>query len=140
MQEEIRMSHGCDLTQRFMLEYQKGDIIFEQESEGDELFVIISGAVVISQKQDLECKRLAVLEEGEIFGEMALVDRVPRTARATAARNHTRLIVVNQPRFIYLVSQQPVFALTIMQVLCDRIHSIEKRAQLAAAGTAGGRR
>ena len=116
-----------DSGQRFMLEYQMGDIIFEQESEGDELFVIISGAVVISQKQENTFKKLVVLEEGEIFGEMALVDRVPRTARATAARNQTRLIVVNQPRFIYLVSQQPVFALTIMQVLCQRIHSIEER-------------
>ncbi|MCD6388968.1 MAG: cyclic nucleotide-binding domain-containing protein [Desulfobulbaceae bacterium] len=117
-------------SMRFMLEYQRGDIIFEQASEGDELFVIISGTVAISQKQDSGFKNLVTLEEGEIFGEMALVDRVPRTARATAKQNNTRLIVINQPRFIYLVSQQPVFALTIMQVLCERIHSIENRYEL----------
>ena len=124
------MPFHADTSMRFMLEYQRGDIIFEQASEGDELFVIISGTVLISQKQESEFKNLTTLKEGEIFGEMALVDRVPRTARATAGQNHTRLIVINQPRFIYLVSQQPVFALTIMQVLCERIHAIEKRYQL----------
>jgi len=124
------MPSYSDASMRFMLEYQRGDIIFEQESEGDELFVIISGTVAISQKQGCRFKNLATLEEGEIFGEMALVNRTPRTARATSAQNHTRLIVVNQPRFIYLVSQQPVFALTIMQVLCERIHDIEKRYKL----------
>ncbi|RLB73366.1 MAG: hypothetical protein DRH03_03365 [Deltaproteobacteria bacterium] len=124
------MPSCSNASMRFMLEYQRGEIIFEQASEGDELFVVISGAVAISQKQGDRFKDLTTLEEGEIFGEMALVNRVPRTARATAAQNHTRLIVVNQPRFIYLVSQQPVFALTIMQVLCERIHSIEKRYKL----------
>ncbi len=124
------MSVHSNLGMRFMREYQNGDIIFEQESEGDELFVIISGSVDISQKQDGGFKYLVTLEEGEIFGEMALVDRIPRTARAVATGDNTRLVVVNQPRFIYLVSQQPVFALTIMQVLCDRINTIEKRYKL----------
>ncbi len=124
------MSVYSDSSMRFMREYQKEDVIFEQGSEGDELFVIISGSVDISQKQDDGFRYLTTLEEGEIFGEMALVDRIPRTARAVAVRDSTRLIVVNQPRFIYLVSQQPVFALTIMQVLCDRIHNIEKKYKL----------
>ncbi|NPA24890.1 MAG: cyclic nucleotide-binding domain-containing protein [Deltaproteobacteria bacterium] len=126
MADALPISPYFDPCLRFMLEYQKGEIIFEQDSEGDQLFVIISGAVAISKRRQGIFKQVALLEEGEIFGEMALVDRAPRTARATAAQNRTRLIVVNQPRFIYLVSQQPVFALTIMQVLCQRIHSIEE--------------
>jgi len=112
---------------RFMKEYQKGDIVFEQDSEGDELFVVISGSVEILQKQNNRFKALVTLGKGEIFGEMALVERIPRTARAVAVEDTTQLIVVDQPRFVYLVSQQPVFALTIMRVLCNRIHSLEKR-------------
>ena len=55
------------------------------------------------------------------FGEMVLVDNSPRSATAIAEENHTRLVALNQQRFLHLVGQQPAFALTIMHALCMRI-------------------
>ena len=52
---------------------------------------------------------------------MALCDSEPRTATAVAAYNNTRLIALDHEKFLYLVSQQPAFALTIMHGLCTRI-------------------
>ena len=121
------MTFDTDWNERYLQEYQKGDVVFEQNSEGNELFVIIEGSVEISQQRDSEFEVLSTIGKGEVFGEMALIDRIPRTARVIAAEDATQLIVVDQPRFIYLVSQQPVFALTIMRVLCNRIHNLEKR-------------
>jgi CRP-like cAMP-binding protein len=64
---------------------------------------------------------LATLGSGEFFGEMALVDSSPRTAKAIAAEDNTRLVTLDQDKFLYLVGQQPAFALTIMHELCRRI-------------------
>lgn len=52
---------------------------------------------------------------------MALVDAAPRTATAIAEEDHTRLIVLDQSNFLYLISHQPAFALTVMHALCQRI-------------------
>ena len=52
---------------------------------------------------------------------MALVDEGTRTATATALDDNTLLVCLDQFKFLYLVGQQPPFALTIMRGLCQRI-------------------
>ena len=59
----------------------------------------------------------------EFFGEMALVDAAPRSATATAMQDNTKLVVLDQTKFLYLVGQHPPFALVIMRVLCERIRT-----------------
>ena len=58
---------------------------------------------------------------GEFFGEMALVDGGIRDAAAFAEHSSTRLAEIDRARFIYLVSQQPAFALTVIRTLCQRL-------------------
>jgi hypothetical protein len=52
---------------------------------------------------------------------MSLVDLSPRTATAKAVEDDTRLVAIDQAKFLYMVGQQPAFALTIMHALCRRI-------------------
>lgn len=52
------------------------------------------------------------------FGEMALVDGSPRSGTAVAAEE-AQLIVLNEPKFLYLLRHQPHFALIVMQKLCE---------------------
>ena len=106
---------------KFIKVYKKSDIIFEENSLGDEMYVIHSGKVKLSTRAPGREVELATLGPGEFFGEMSLVDAAPRTAAATALEDETRLIALDQAKFLYLVSQQPAFALTIMHTLCQRI-------------------
>jgi len=66
------------------LTYQAGDKIFQEDDKGDCAFLIESGNVDISTRKDSKFFRITILGEGDLFGEMALIDDEPRTATATA--------------------------------------------------------
>jgi len=106
---------------QFIKVYKKSEVIFEENSLGNDMYVIHSGKVKLSTKAPGSELVLGILGSGEFFGEMALVDNAPRSATAIAEEDNTKLVVLDQSRFLYLVSQQPPFALTIMHGLCQRI-------------------
>ena len=66
---------------------------------------------------------IVTLGKGEFFGEMAVIDGSARSATAIAAAPKTRVMRINHARFVYLVSQQPAFALMIMDALSKRLRA-----------------
>ena len=67
------------------LNYQPGEIIFQQGYPGDYAYIIVSGEVeIIDLKPDGAVEMIALLEPGQMFGEMALLDDKPRSATARA--------------------------------------------------------
>lgn len=112
----------------FSRSYQKSEVIFEEGSNGHEMYLIHSGQVLLSvHKSETEEIPLAVLNPGDFFGEMALVDESPRSTTATASMNNTKLIVLDSYRFMFMVRQQPEFALSLMHTLCQRLRDMDKR-------------
>lgn len=69
-------------------EFRAGDKIIEEGSVGGEFFVILSGSVQVTKKAD---PTPIILREGNGFGEVALIERVKRTASVTALENVTVL-------------------------------------------------
>ena len=99
------------------------DVIFEEGSIGRELFVVLDGEVEIA-KLDRGAKTTIVkLGKGEFFGEMAVIDGSARSATAIASAPSTRVMRINHARFVYLVSQQPAFALMVMDALSKRLRA-----------------
>jgi CRP-like cAMP-binding protein len=104
-------------------EYAASQVIFEEGSIGRELFVVLGGSVSIVKMAQGRPNVIATLGKGEFFGEMAVIDASPRSATAIAAVDHTRVMRINHARFVYLVSQQPAFALMIMDALSKRLRA-----------------
>src|SRR5262245_32550066 len=57
--------------------YVKGEIIFDEGDEGQSVYVVLGGRVLICRQGEPETGRLAVLDAGVVFGELALIDDAP---------------------------------------------------------------
>ena len=124
---ENRVDETAELP-KFRQRYRKSEVIFEEGSTGSEMYLIHSGRVLLSVREN-ETQQIAlvVLKPGDFFGEMALVDDSPRSATASAVEDDTELIVMDRARFLFLVRQQPEFALSLMHTLCQRLRDMDKR-------------
>ena len=119
---------------KFRQSYRKSEVIFKEGSTGSEMYLIHSGRVLLSVRQnETQEVPLIILNPGDFFGEMALVDDSPRSATASAVEDDTELIVMDRARFLFMVRQQPEFALSLMHTLCRRIRDMDKR--LSPEGT-----
>ena len=114
-------------------EYGVGDVIFEEGTIGRELYVVLDGQVEIAKINDGRKTIIVTLGKGEFFGEMAVIDGSSRSATAIAASPDTRVMRINHARFVYLVSQQPAFALMIMDALSKRLRASNDRTFKTAA-------
>ena len=104
-------------------EFDVGAIIFEEGSTGRELFVVLDGRIDIVKLDGATKTLIVTLGKGEFFGEMAVIDGSARSATAIAAAPNTRVMRINHARFVYLVSQQPAFALMVMDALSKRLRA-----------------
>jgi CRP-like cAMP-binding protein len=114
-------------------EYDVGHVIFEEGSTGRELYVVLDGKIDIVKDSGATRTTIVTLGKGEFFGEMAVIDGSSRSATAIAAAPKTKVMRINHARFVYLVSQQPAFALMIMDALSKRLRA-SNAAQFKAAG------
>ncbi len=116
---------------KFRERYRKSEVIFEEGSTGSEMYLIHSGKVLLSVRHDRRQQvPLVVLHPGDFFGEMALVDDSPRSTTASAVEDDTQLIVIDRARFLFMVRQQPEFALSLIHTLCQRLRDMDKRLPL----------
>jgi len=100
--------------------FNDGDVLCREGRLGREAFVVISGEVEVSRGAD----HLATLGAGAVVGEMALLDRAPRTATVTAAGT-VEALVMNAQEFASLLTEPKV---------ADSVHRVaEQRAALQAA-------
>lgn len=98
---------------------QVGDLIFEQNTAGDELYIIADGEVVIQIDAALttEPHTLATLRRGQSFGEIALVDEGRRSASARCAQHGTHLIAIPRDKLTLLCDTDPLLGYRLMRNL-----------------------
>lgn len=92
-----------------------GEVLFREGEVGDEMYLIKSGKIKIVQKIGDEMKVLAMLSEGDFFGEMALIDGSPRSATAIA-EGETELIAFDKVAFRKKIGEEPLIEYIITEL------------------------
>jgi len=95
---------------------EDGTVIFDEETPGDVMYVILNGEVDIFANGVL----VETLVAGDLVGEMALIDSKPRSASALT-RGDCRIAPVSEERFLEMVQQKPEFSLHVMRILAERL-------------------
>ena len=102
-------------------EYKKGEHVFSERDEGDEFYIVKEGRIkIFKMSNDGQVKTLDYLKKDDFFGEMALLDKNPRSANALAIHDTTLFIIKNDDFRSFLV-KQPDMLMTITQTLCNRL-------------------
>lgn len=103
--------------------FQAGDFIFKQGDPGKLMYFIKEGTVDIMYGEKL----VETLGPDDFFGEMALIDDLPRSATAVA-RTPCELETITSRRFQFRIQEMPYFAIKVMKVMAQRIRETTERA------------
>ena len=122
------MNVDTQLFEKFGRTVQPGKIVFREGEDGDKMFIIQQGRVKITKNMAGKTHILAVLEKGDFFGEMAIVNLVKRTATAIAV-DDVELLVFDRVGFLNMVTKNAKIALNIIDKLCRRLQNANLQIQ-----------
>lgn len=103
-----------------------GEVVFREEDFGDEMYLVRTGQVSIHQELGEGPALVEVVEPGGYFGEMAIIDDLPRTASATANVD-TSLLVLHKNDFRTAVQDYPDIAFEIFREFTRRLRRADRR-------------
>jgi CRP/FNR family transcriptional regulator len=103
--------------------YQDGEIIVRQGGVGDCLYVIQEGQVEILLEKDGKEIRLRVAGKGEIIGEIAVFERVARSATVRAL-GEVRALTVDKKNFLRRIQEDPTLAFRLVQIMSQRVREL----------------
>jgi CRP/FNR family transcriptional regulator, cyclic AMP receptor protein len=106
--------------------FQPNEIIFCEYEPGNDFYLIQEGQVKITKTVGSSVKTLDVLEAGDIFGEMAILEEQPRSATASAI-TEVKALNFNRANFELLMTKQPQLALRLLTIFSTRIYDAKRR-------------
>ena len=98
---------------------KKGDIVLREGEETDDAYIILEGEIEVTKNN----KQVAILTENSIFGEIAIVDKRPRTATCTAYTN-VKLGMVTRENYTQLLKHRPDAITPLMRIVVDRMRNL----------------
>lgn len=116
--------------------YEDGEIVIRQGEVGDCLFVIQEGRVEVVVERGGKETILRELGAGDMVGEMAIFDRIVRSA-TVRAKGQARLLTVDKKNFLRRVNEDPSIAFRIVEIMSRRVRDmsqevVELRSRLEA--------
>ncbi|MCH9647957.1 MAG: cyclic nucleotide-binding domain-containing protein [Deltaproteobacteria bacterium] len=121
-------SHTVDVSE--------GEFVFQENDLGTEMYIVHEGQVEILESIGAEMKRLAVMEKGDFFGEMSLLDDLPRNASARALSD-SRLLRINGSMFVQMLRKEPEIAIRIMRKFSRRLREADRMLKQTISGLDG---
>ncbi len=109
--------------ERYLVTHPMGDIIFSEGEIGNEMYILQSGTVELLKSIGKETRVLATLEKGDFFGEMSVLEDLPRTASARA-KTDVELVRINGATFDSMLKGNTEIAVRMMRKLSRRLRDV----------------
>ncbi len=117
---------------------EAGSNLIEEGQPGDAAYIVLEGEFDVIKKSNRQDIVIAVRESGEVFGEMALIERSPRTATVRAVRR-SNVLKIGGDVFQQLLAHSPSASLSILQTVSQRLRQndalVRQNEKMAALGT-----
>lgn len=116
------------MSQQFVDErtYDSGEIVFREGDQTTDMFVVQEGNVIVTKQVAGNEVFLATLERGDFFGEMALLESLPRSATCRAW-GATRLLAIRSGELLMKIRRDPTFAFEMLQHMSYRIRQLDEQ-------------
>ncbi|MBA65516.1 MAG: Crp/Fnr family transcriptional regulator [Candidatus Marinimicrobia bacterium] len=107
--------------------FENGNLIFLEESEGENLFFVVEGSVKITRlSKDGREVILAMLNAGDFFGEMSLLDGEARSANVIALEK-TEVLILNRHDFLEVLHNYPQIAIQLLKEMTSRLRKSDRQ-------------
>jgi CRP-like cAMP-binding protein len=106
--------------------YKDGEVIVRQGELGDCMYVVQSGEVEVILNTEVGEQRLAILQAGDFFGEMAVFEREVRSA-TVRAKEEVRALKIDKKTLLRRIKEDPLLAVKFMETLSHRIRDLNAR-------------
>ena len=103
--------------------YKDGDVIIQQGNTGECFYVVQSGRVEVIQTSEHGQQHLAYLESGDSFGEMAIFEKVVRSATIRAV-GEARVLKVDKKTLFRRIQEDPLLAVGLLKSMSQRIRDL----------------
>jgi CRP-like cAMP-binding protein len=120
---------------KFLTHFDNGQVLFHEGDDGDDMYIIQSGRVAIKKRVKDGDTTLAVLEKGDFFGEMAILERMPRSATAEVVEEGD-LIVISGEMFGDMIKANPEIAVRMLRKQSIRLRETNRQVESLMAGGA----
>lgn len=118
-----------------VVQFAPGEVIFSEGDASADMFILQVGRVEILKMIGGEERRLAILDKGDFFGEMAMLEELPRNATARAL-DHVSAITVSAGTFDQMLRENPEIVVRMMRKLSARLRQVEDDLDRAAHAAA----
>lgn len=115
--------------QAYTRQFKTGEYVFREGDLGTEMFIIQEGKIEIMKSVGKRDKLLAVLEKGDFFGEVSILEDLPRTASARAQSDAT-VVEINGSTFDHMLRSNPEIAVRMMRKMSRRLREADRLLQL----------
>ncbi len=112
--------------QNFTVRYKRGESVFDEGDRGETMFIVQSGAVGLFQQTNGERQSLGVLEKGDFFGEMSILEGRTRS-HCAVAKDDAELIEINNTIFDKMIRGNIEIAVRMLRKLSIRLREAESK-------------
>ncbi len=120
--------------QNYVVRFRAGDRIFDEDDLGATMFIVQTGTVRLFRETDGKRRELGVMDKGDFFGEMSILEGLSRTHSAEAVED-AELIEINSTTFDKMIKGNIEIAIRMLRKLSIRLREAERRLEEAQVAT-----